>query len=234
MSVESILAIGCHPDDVELGCGATMLAHHAAGQRTALLVMTSGERSRGGVEPRPREQAAAARALQAELFWGGFADCEVPPDRSTICRIEEIMAIVQPDVIYVHAPDDAHQDHRTVSAAAVSAARRQCRVLFYPTPSTLHFEPTVFVDVEPYLAGKLSALSCHESQITTETVSLDAVAASARHWGAIARISLAEAFVPVRFVWDVGAPVQPHALVDHPAINGIECADGAPQRQFVR
>lgn len=129
------------------------------------------------------------------------------------------MCAVEPDLVYVHAPDDAHQDHRTVSSAAVSASRRQCRILMYSTPSTLRFEPTVFVDIEPYLGGKLSALSCHQSQVNTESIWLDAVAASARHWGAIARIGLAEAFVPVRFVWDVGTSVSSPKLKG-PELNG--------------
>jgi LmbE family N-acetylglucosaminyl deacetylase len=214
VTLTSVLAIGGHPDDVELGCGATMLAHRAMGHRTAVLVMTAGEQTHTGSEPRRREQDAAARVLGTEVFWGEFVDCEIPADRRSINRIEEIMSVVNPDLVYVHAPDDAHQDHRTVSAAAVSAARRQSRILFYATPSTLRFEPTVFVDIEPYLSGKLSALACHESQVNGESIWLDAVAASARHWGTIARIALAEAFVPVRFVWDVGTSGPSHDLTD--------------------
>jgi len=217
MTVGSVLAIGGHPDDVELGCGAAMLAHRAMGQRTSVLVMTAGEQSHSGSAPRKAEQQAAASTLGAELYWGGFTDCEVPADRRAIDKIEEVIAAVGPDVVYVHAPDDTHQDHRTVSAAAVSAARRQCRILFYATPSTLRFEPTVFVDAERYLEGKLSALACHESQVNRESIRLDAVSATARHWGAVARIHLAEAFVPVRFVWDVGAPGPPDLAGDFEA-----------------
>lgn len=207
MTLSSVLAIGSHPDDVELGVGATMLAHRASGHRTAILVMTEGEQSREfATTRRQREQESAAQALGAELYWGGFVDCEVPSDRRTIDRIEEVIALTQPDLIYVHAPDDAHQDHRTISAAAISAARRSSRILLYPTPSTMRFEPTVFVDVEDHIGGKLSALRCHESQVLAGSVQLDAIAASARHFGALARIGLAEAFVPLRFVWDVAKP----------------------------
>ncbi|MBO0728693.1 MAG: PIG-L family deacetylase [Acidimicrobiaceae bacterium] len=228
MTVRSVLAVGGHPDDVELGCGATLLAHHAMGQRTSVLVMTAGEQSHTGA-PRRAEQEAAAGTLGAELYWGGFTDCEIPADRRAIDRIEEVIAAVGPDVVYVHAPDDAHQDHRTVSAAAVSAARRQCRILFYATPSTLRFEPTVFVDVERYLEGKLAALACHESQVNQESVWLDAVAASARHWGAVARIHFAEAFAPVRFVWDVEASRSADLAGDF-AARAMEFARREPSR----
>ena len=206
MTVLSVLAIGSHPDDIELGCAGALLAHGAARHRTGMLVMTGGEQSRSYSEKRRMvEQEASTQCLGAELFWGGFVDCEIPLDRTTIDRIELVMDEVRPDLIYVHAPDDAHQDHRAVAAAAVSAARRSARILFYQSPSTTRFEPSVFVDIQQHLGAKLVALECHESQIDAESIHLDAVAASARHWGAMARISLAEAFVPVRFVWDITA-----------------------------
>ena len=217
MAVLSVLAIGSHPDDVELGCAGALLAHRAARHRTAMLVMTGGEQSRNYSEKRRLvEQEAATECLGAELFWGGFLDCEIPSDRTTINRIEQVMEEVRPDLIYVHAPDDAHQDHRTVAAAAVSAARRTARILFYQSPSTTRFEPSIFIDVKHHLGTKLAALECHESQIDAESVQLDAVAASARHWGAIARIPLAEAFVPVRFVWDITADEQSPRAAERP------------------
>lgn len=220
MNLKSVLAIGSHPDDVELGCGGTLLAHQAAGHRTAVLVMTEGEQSREYVAAlRVKEQEASATSLGAGLYWGGFIDCEIPSDRRSIERIEEVIGETQPDIIYVHAPEDTHQDHRTIAAAAISAARRCSRILFYPTPSTMRFEPTVFVDIERHLGGKLSALACHESQVRAESVQLDAVAASARHWGALARIGLAEAFEPVRFVWDI-------ALAPTPLVRNDEAATG--------
>lgn len=224
MTVRSVLAIGSHPDDVELGCAGALLAHRAGGHRTSMLVMTGGEQSRHYSEKRRLlEQEAASEGLGAELFWGGFVDCEIPSDRTTIDRIERVMEEVRPDIIYVHAPDDAHQDHRTVAAAAVSAARRTARILFYQSPSTTRFEPSIFIDVQPYLGSKLTILECHESQVEAESIQLDAVAASARHWGAVARIPLAEAFVPVRFVWDVtdDGLARPHGQREHAAPAGF-------------
>lgn len=201
-----VLAIGAHPDDVELGCGAALIAHHEAGHVTDMLVMTGGEQSRGaGATRRRHEQIAAARVLGSTLHWGGFTDCDLPSEQALIDAIESVSDAVRPDVIYVHAPDDSHQDHRAVSAATVSSARRTSRVLFYQSPTTLRFEPTFFVDAAASLQAKIGALSCHRSQILSGSVQLDAVAASARHWGASARVLLAEAFVPVRFVWDLAS-----------------------------
>ncbi len=204
MTIHSVLAIGCHPDDIELGCAGALLKHRATGQRTSMLVMTGGQRSRTfSSDTRQKEQEAAAAILGAELYWGGFNDTEIDPGRATIDVIERVMELVKPDVVYVHAPDDSHQDHRAISVATVSAARRSSRILFYQTPSTTHFEPTIFVDAEANIDRKIAALECHASQVEAGSFHLDAVRAGARYWGAFARVSLAEAFTPVRFVWDI-------------------------------
>lgn len=206
MAGRSVLAIGAHPDDIELGCGGTLLAHTSAGDTVTMLVMTGGENG-PGVTHRRGEQAAAAAALGARLRWGGFRDCTLTPDAATVGVIEDVLQEIAADLVYVHAPDDSHQDHRAVSAATLSAARRHPRVLHYQSPSTLAFNPTVYVDVTNHLTGKLAALRAHVTQVEQSAmVEPDAVVASARHWGAQARIGFAEAFVPTRMVLDL-APV---------------------------
>src|SRR3712207_8063736 len=83
-------------------------------------------------------------------------------------------------------------------------SRRLSRVMHYQSPSTLTFHPTTFVDVTAYLSGKLAALGAHASQAEMSAmVEPDAVVASARHWGAQARIGYAEAFAPTRMVIDL-------------------------------
>jgi LmbE family N-acetylglucosaminyl deacetylase len=208
--VRRVLAIGAHPDDIELGCGATLLAHHAAGDVVTMLVMTGGENGPMGHAsngPRRQEQEQAARILGARLRWGGLRDCEVPANSSTVGIVEQAIRETDAELIYVHAPDDSHQDHRAVAAAALSAARRLSRVMHYQSPSTLTFSPTVFVDVTAQLSGKLAALGAHASQVEQSAmVEPDAVVASARHWGSHARIGYAEAFAPTRMVFDVVGP----------------------------
>ncbi len=206
-AVTSILAIGAHPDDIELGCGGALLAHVAAGDTVTMLVMTGGENGPGDDEAivgRRLEQEQAARTLGAGLLWGGQLDCAVTPDAATVAVVERAIKETDADVVYVHAPDDSHQDHRAVASATQGAARRLSRVLHYQSPSTLSFTPTVYVDVTAHLTGKLHALGAHESQVEMSAmVEPDAVVASARHWGAQARIGYAEAFAPTRMVIDL-------------------------------
>ena len=198
-----VLAIGAHPDDVELGCGATLLAHAAAGDTVTVLVLTGGEAGPGTAN-RYAEQRAAAETLGVSLRWGGLIDCTLTPDAATVRLVEQVLEETSADLVYVHAPDDSHQDHRAAAAAARSAARRLPRVLHYQSPSTLTFNPTVFVDVTAYLSGKVAALKEHASQVELSAmVEPDAVVASARYWGSQARIGYAEAFVPTRMVLDL-------------------------------
>jgi LmbE family N-acetylglucosaminyl deacetylase len=214
MAARSVLAIGAHPDDVELGCGGTLLAHAAAGDAVSVLVMTGGENGpgdRGTPVVRRREQEAAARVLDARLFWGGLVDCEVVPGPAAVAVVERAIAACGADVVYTHTPEDSHQDHRAIAAVTLSAARRLSRVLHYQSPSSLTFSPSVFVDVTAFLSGKLAALRAHASQVESSAmVEPDAVVAAARYWGAQARVGYAEAFTPARLVLDlVPAPPRP-------------------------
>ena len=199
-----ILAVGAHPDDVELGCGAALIAHRARGDEVAMLVLTHGERGPQHDSSRIDEQREAARIIGADLHWGGFQDGAVPDDRGTVAVIEKVMRETGADTIYTHVPRDTHQDHRATGAATLAAARGICRVLMFETPSTRQFSPTVFVDAAPHLAGKLAALRAHMSQVLkNRMVDLDAVEAQARYRGFQARLRHAEGFETDRFTWDL-------------------------------
>ena len=202
-----VLAVGAHPDDVELGCGAALIAHRARGDEVALLVLTNGESGPQAESSRIDEQREAARILGAALHWGGFRDGAVPDGRATVAVIERALRELGADVVYTHVPRDTHQDHRAAGAASLAAARGTSRVLMYETPSTRGFAPTVFIDAAPNLDGKLAALRAHMSQVLkNRMVDLEAVEAQARYRGFQARLRHAEGFETDRFTWDLGAP----------------------------
>jgi len=226
--MRSVLAIGAHPDDIELGCGGALAAHRAAGDSVTMLVLTGGQNGPGDRDARRIEQEDAARVLDAVLVWGGLVDCAFASDGSTVNMIEHVIDAVGADVVYVHAPDDTHQDHRAAAAATLSAARRGCTVLHYRSPSTQQFHPTVFVDISEHLDRKIDALGRHRSQVQGSLmVDLEVTRASARHFGAMARVRYAEGFTPVRFVWDL-SPVRPEAPATLTAHGGRSLADRLP------
>ncbi len=207
-----VLAVGAHPDDIELGCGGALLAHRARGDEVTLLVMTTGEEGPQDARSRIREQEDAAGMLGATLLWGGFRDGAIPVDRSAVNVVQDAMEAGRADVVYGHAPSDTHQDHRATSAAVLAAARRARRVLLFESPTSVTFEPVVYVDVAAYVEAKLDLLRAHMSQVLKNgLVDLEALEAQARYHGFRARIRHAEAFESERFLWDLAAVAVPSA-----------------------
>jgi LmbE family N-acetylglucosaminyl deacetylase len=202
-----VLAVGAHPDDLELGCGGSLLAHHARGDEITLLVMTTGEHGPQDARSRIFEQDDAAKLLSAELFWGGFPDGAVPQGANAVRVVEDVLDVSQAHVVYGPAPDDTHQDHRATANAVLSATRRKRCLLKYQSPTSLSFQPSIYVDIAPYLERKLDLLRAHMSQVLKNgLVDLEALEAQARYHGYVARVRYAEAFESDRFLWDLNAP----------------------------
>ena len=201
----NVLAIGAHPDDIELGCGAALLAHRRAGHAVTMLVMTAG-RGASEQQARPSEQEEAAALLQAGLVWGGFEDGRIPRGEPPVRVIEDVIAETGAEIVYTHAAADSHQDHRTVAAATAAAARMTQRVLCYESPTSLGFSPTHFVDVGGLVEAKLGLVRAHLSQVMKNgLVDLEAVEAQARFRGFQARVRYAEAFEATRFLFDISS-----------------------------
>ena len=208
----NVVAIGAHPDDVELGCGATLLRHVARGDEVTILVMTAGQRGLLEGMSRPKEQQAAAALLGVQLRWGGFDDGAVPDGAEAITVIDDVLAATSAEILYTHAVEDTHQDHRATATASLAAARRLPTVLQFETPSSQHFEPTVYVDVADTIAEKLTALRAHLSQVLRlGPVELEAIEAQARFRGFQGRVRWAEAFETTRLAWDLATPSEASA-----------------------
>lgn len=198
-----ILAIGAHPDDIEIGCGGTLAKFAAKGHQVYLFIATDGAAG-GDAQLRRQEQAAAAAILGVkEVIWGELIDTEIRIDKPTIMHIEEVIHQIQPDMIFVNYIDDTHQDHRHIASNTISATRYIRNVLFYETPTTQNFQPNVFVDIGlSFLDKKVQALKAHASQINRTNIanlSILQVAESSAHFrGVQARVACAEAFHSLR------------------------------------
>lgn len=182
-SSKTVLAIGAHPDDVEIGVGGTLSAHSAAGDSIVILTMSRGARG-GTAEDRHQESMAAAELLHARLFLEDLEDTKISGGDPTVGIIEKIVAEVRPDVVYVHSANDRHQDHRAVHAAAQIATRSVSTVCCYQSPSaTVDFKPSRFVPIDEFTEHKLALLRCFESQAgIRDYLAPDFVLASARYW----------------------------------------------------
>lgn len=203
-----ILALGAHPDDIEVGCGGTLIKYAENGHRIFLMVLTEG--GQGGLpDVRKREQAQAAKILRAEkVYWGGYKDTEVPLGRELIQTVEEIVKKIEPHFIFVHYHDDTHQDHRHLAMSTITATRYTKNVLLYEGPTTQNFAPTVFVDIEQALDRKIQSLEAHASQVRKTNIEglsiADVVRSSAHFRGIQGRVKNAEGFLPLRLFINIG------------------------------
>lgn len=205
-----VLAIGAHPDDIEFGCGATLLRYREEGCRTYGLVLSAGElgNASGWVSERIQEARRSARVLAlTELFVLEFPDTRLHARKEEIRKaIEEKIRELRPDIIFTHNPIDVHTDHKTAFEATREAARGACTLLSYENPNTPpEFNPNYYVDIDGYLEDKIAALSLHKSQRGKGYTDPEVVRASASFRGNQARIRFAEAFEAVR-VLEESAP----------------------------
>lgn len=203
----NILAIGAHPDDIEYGCGGTLLKYKKSGHKIYLFVLTGGEQS-GGEIIRKKEQKRAAELLGTpEVIWGSFKDTELSMGRELLSRMDSVIAEVKPDEIYVNYPDDAHQDHRVCAECTITACRYQKRVLLYEDYTTRNFEPNIFVDIKDVLNEKVKLLSCHHSQVNkaypTGLDMLESVRSIASFRGFQGKVKYAEGFVALRYMLEI-------------------------------
>jgi LmbE family N-acetylglucosaminyl deacetylase len=160
-----ILAVGAHPDDIELGCGATLALFKENGHEVYMLVLTKGEAS-GDPNVREKECKRAAKILGVDrLMFGSLRDTEIADGPETIMEIENIVNLLKPDIVFAHSFKDGHQDHRNAGRASLSAARYSKKVLLYESPAALReFCPQLFVDVSSTFDVKLRALKAFSSQ----------------------------------------------------------------------
>jgi hypothetical protein len=100
---ERVLAIGAHPDDVEIGCAGALLAHAARGDLVTVLTLSRGSVG-GTADQRRREARSASSAMSAQLILADFIDTEIHSDPDLIRVIEHVVDQVNPDTIYVHSP----------------------------------------------------------------------------------------------------------------------------------
>ncbi|MFP6583413.1 MAG: bacillithiol biosynthesis deacetylase BshB1 [Candidatus Hydrogenedentota bacterium] len=201
MSVD-VLAIGAHPDDVELGVGGTLLRLAEDGYRVGILDLTLGElSSRGTIEERMKEAQDASERLQvsirhnAELPDGGLQN--TPEQR---LEVIPFIRMLKPKILLLHRKNDRHPDHRIASElardanffAGVSsivteeAPYRADHVYYYNPYTDDQTPPQVVMDISPVFAQKMDALSAYHSQFHNPNYAgAETLVASESFWAGI-------------------------------------------------
>lgn len=197
-----VLAIGAHPDDLELACGGTLARLSDHGHEVHAIVMSHGSQG-GDASVRPNEARRGAEFMGLDsIVIHDLPDTGLAlVGNEMIKRIEEAIDRVQPHIILTHSEHDQHQDHHAVHLATLRAARKQHSILCFESPSvTRDFNPDVFVDVTGYTDIKVESVLAHRNQRGKPYMSADTVTGITRFRGRQAKGEHAEGFETVRLM----------------------------------
>lgn len=202
----NILAIGSHPDDIEIGCGGTLLRHRANGDQVKMLVLTGG--GRGGdinsgnlVFTRMKEAKTAADLIDATLILWDYTDTEIPETYALVEKIERIVNEFKPDRVYIPYGQDTHQDHRVTSNVAKSACRKVKQILEYEEPSSYNsFTANYWIDITDHIEKKLEAIKAHVSQGHKEILKAKSIEGLNLYRGYQSNVEYAEGFSTFKFL----------------------------------
>lgn len=219
-----ILAIGVHPDDVELGSGGAILRQISHGNKVGILDLTQGELgTRGTAETRRQEAAEAAKILGVAVRDNlGFEDGFFTHDKTHVLEVVKIIRKYQPEVVLMNATYDRHPDHgrsaelvrdavflsglakiETKFAGEIQTAFRPKAAYSYI--QALHAEPDFVVDISNFFEQKMQAILAYKTQFFNPAAQgentfisspefLDFVKARAVHFGVPSGVKYAEGF----------------------------------------
>lgn len=178
-----ILAIGAHPDDIELGCGATIAKEVHRGKKVGIIDLTRGELgTRGTAETRKSEAEEGAKILGVSVRENmGFADGFFLNDKTHQMKLIAMIRKYQPEMVLCNAIEDRHIDHGKGSQLVSDACflsgllkieteldgkvQTQWRPKFvYHFIQWKNIEPDIVVDVTGFMDKKIAAVGAYKTQ----------------------------------------------------------------------
>lgn len=198
-----ILAIGAHPDDIELGCGGSLAKLALSGARIQAVIFSKGRRGALGDTARDRESKSALATLGVhDVAIYDFEDTRLVYSlNEMIATLDEHVRSFKPDRVYTMFQHDRHQDHRAVYEASAVTCRDIGQLLGYETPSSYpNFIPTIFERIEDHLETKIRALNCHKSQGDRLYMQAEKIRSAASFRGVQVQLGPCEGFVPYKLI----------------------------------
>ncbi|HYD58699.1 MAG TPA: PIG-L family deacetylase [Burkholderiales bacterium] len=192
----TVLAIGAHPDDVELGMGGTLARLARSGAQVVMAVVSVPS----DYATRRREAARAAQILGAELrvlLDAGCQRIEEVKSYQLVGLLDNLVRTFRPDAVFTHGTSEFHRDHQIVHAAVSSTQRLRYFdfFAFHPTmcrPVPVPFHPRVYVDITPTIEAKMEAIAAHESQFGARGLDVEMYKDIARMHGRLVGVQYAE------------------------------------------
>ena len=163
-----ILAIGAHPDDIEIFMYGILSIFCKRNDDISMIVATNGDAGNVVInknlsETRKQETTKALQRFGTPIFLG-FLDGELSSQVSIITTLKNHIDRINPDLIITHPPEDYHSDHRSLSNYVKSSAGFKYPVLFCETLMGVNFNPNIYIDISEYFEDKMKAILNHKSQ----------------------------------------------------------------------
>ena len=171
-----IVAIGAHPDDIELACGGTLALAKNNNHEVDMIIVTglssvdhNNKFIRTEIEAKSEQYEAAKILGINNIHILEFDDMNVPYSQELVSKLDKLINDIEPDIVFTHFIFDTHQDHIRTAQSTLSAARKQNTILLYEpiNPSGrgyMPFRPQVYFDITNYIDSKLNSLKAHKSQ----------------------------------------------------------------------
>ena len=157
-----VLAIGAHPDDIELGSYGTLCRLAETAEIHTLIMADCKEDGWGG--RREDESWKALGGMRPRIL--DFKHDDLIPSQRTVRALGEVVREIRPDLVLTHTRWDTHQDHRAVEEITLAACRRRPITLlgYHAISSTADFQSNLVVDITENFDRKLQAVACHTTQ----------------------------------------------------------------------
>lgn len=196
--VRRVLCLGAHSDDIEIGCGGTVLKLIKSAPEVEFLWFVGSAEVKRRLEAQESAGEFLRNARGAEIRIGGFTESYFPDQwRSIKQAVEDLKSRFDPDLIFTHYRDDRHQDHKTISDLTWNAFRNHL-ILEYEVPKYDGDigQPNVFVPLDSEICGaKVAAImNCFKSQESKHWFTKNTFEAMARIRGIECASEYAEAF----------------------------------------
>jgi LmbE family N-acetylglucosaminyl deacetylase len=174
---ETVLAIGAHIDDIEIGCGGTLLKHRDAGDTIVLAILNADEELTAPAGVRKLEQGRSRMVIRAEELI--FFDAEQPTEEKVA-----VLDAIQPTILYFPYERDYHQHHNAASQVGFAVSRNvRITVLRYLVTTSHSYYPNFLsvIDIE----AKKSLVSLFESQMSRRPKFMETMVAQNRFFGSL-------------------------------------------------
>jgi LmbE family N-acetylglucosaminyl deacetylase len=200
----NILAIGAHPDDIEIGCGGLLLKAAKHDHNIFMYTLTRGGVS-GDTKSRTQELIYSAKYIGAKRLWiDNLEDTKLYLNDDIINRIEYFINKSKADVIYTHSVSDTHHDHRAVAESTIEAGRYVPNILAYEMPVTKDFKPQVYYDISEVLNNKLELVNLFSSQKEKVFIKSNAIKGLAEYRALQSRLNTSITAVEAFEVYKIG------------------------------